>query len=219
MNEILDKLGIYDLIGVLLPGICISTFSLCILRYFNLEQLISLSDFKISETVSFLIISYFLGVIFQELGSLVFNRMLHKNQKYLSSVLHTSKNNTYSLTREEIEGIFYYVGYKLNLQNPFLHYDDVYNYCRFQLSGTDQITKSDKDLSISGMSRSLSLYFFVAPILLYILPSVRTQLRSYLLLLITSFAISFILYWRYVRFVKMRYVKIFRAFYYNIILK
>lgn len=67
MNKILDKLGIYDLVAVLLSGISISTFSLLIMRIVYNKQ-VDL-DLQVNETLLFLVLSYFVGLIFQELGS------------------------------------------------------------------------------------------------------------------------------------------------------
>lgn len=69
MNKVLDKFGIYDLVAVLLSGISICTFSLIVLQFIykvNIDI-----QLQVNETLSFLVMSYFVGLIFQECGSLI----------------------------------------------------------------------------------------------------------------------------------------------------
>lgn len=72
-SAILDKLGIYDLIAVLLPGISILTFSVLVIQY---VYKIEIKGLQINETLTFLVLSYFIGLIFQEIGSLLQNKLM-----------------------------------------------------------------------------------------------------------------------------------------------
>ena len=89
LSKILDKFGIYDLVGVLLSGISISTLSLLVLQLvYGIQVNIEL---HVSETLSFLVISYFLGLIFQELGSFVQKKITHTKNALLEEVLVTGE--------------------------------------------------------------------------------------------------------------------------------
>ena len=79
MSKIFDKLGIYDLVAVLLSGICMSTFSILVFQLiYNVPVTM---DVHVDETVLFFVLSYFLGLIFQETGSFI--KKLDRNFDYL----------------------------------------------------------------------------------------------------------------------------------------
>ena len=65
MSKILDKLGIYDLMGVLLSGISITFFTMIVL-WIGMSDLVKVNlRIRTNEMIPFLIISYFVGLIFQ----------------------------------------------------------------------------------------------------------------------------------------------------------
>lgn len=210
MNKILDKFGVYDLVAVLLSGISISTFSVLVLQ---LVYRISFdTEILVSGTLSFLVISYFLGLIFQELGSLIQKKITHKNNGLLMVALNTSDNSHIYLTDEEKNKIYAYIKEKLNLKDD--NDNIAYNYCKFYVLGNCDTSKIDKVQSLSAMSRSLSLYFFL--LALFVLYTLSWQLDMLRLILVfVSAAFSILLYQRCIRFAKLRYVYIFRAFYYK----
>lgn len=211
MNQIFDKLGIYDLVAVLLSGICITSFSLVVDQIFFQSQL---SKFlAVEDTILFVVISYFIGLIFQEVGSLLQKQVVYKNNKLLLKALDTSKYSHESLTQEEKDGIYQAVQKELGLETVPKE-DILYNYCKFYLIANGNMVKADKEQSILGLSRSLSLYFFV---LFWIVCSsaIKTQNLMHYFCTIGIFMLSVLLYYRYIRFAKMRYVYIFRSFYYR----
>lgn len=160
MNKILDKFGIYDLVAVLLSGISICTFSLLVLQLvYKIHIDIGL---QVNETLSFIVISYFLGLIFQECGSLI-QKKIHKNNALLKKALKVSDESHILLTETEKNGVYAYVKSKLNLEND--NDNVVYNYCKFYIIENCDTTRIDKDQSLSAMSRSLSLYFMILAIL------------------------------------------------------
>lgn len=211
MNKILDNLGIYDLVGVLLSGIIICTFSLLVLHFvykINIDI-----ELQINETLTFLVLSYFFGLIFQECGSII-QKIIYKNNALLKKALAVSDDSYILLTETEKNSIYAYIESKLNLENDNI----VYNYCKFNIMGNCDITRINKDQSLSAMSRSLSLYFTILAIFtLFTAPT--TPYRLNVILFLLSFFFSILLYYRSVRFAKLRYIYIFRAFYYNVILK
>ena len=211
MNKILDKFGIYDLIAVLLSGISICTFSILVLR-FVYDIKISIGT-KINESVSFLVLSYFLGLIFQECSSLIYNKIIHKGNALLIKALKSSDYSNILLTQNEKNGVYDYVKSKYGLEND----NEVYNFCKFYIITKFDTTKIDKEQSLSAMSRSLSLYFIMLAFI-SLITTIRSPNYLNVVLLFVSILFSVLLYYRYLKFAKLRYIYIFRTFYYNVVL-
>lgn len=83
MDKVLDKLGLYDIVAVLLSGMVITTLSyllLTVVYAINIEALNN--GFDSGVVFIFLILSYFIGLVFQELGSLfqfTVHKLIHNN--------------------------------------------------------------------------------------------------------------------------------------------
>ena len=152
MSEILDKLGIYDLVAVLLSGISVLTISLLILQVvYNVSVELNL---MVNEMLSFLVISYFVGVVLQEVGSLIVRKTLGKNGRLFNQAI---VDSYISITEWEKAQIFSYVKSQLNLKDD--NSDVIYNYCKYRVFKNSDTSRIDRDQSLSAMSRSLSLYF------------------------------------------------------------
>lgn len=223
INQVLDKLGIYDLVVVLLSGMCITMFSGLLAPV--LIQADGVMTPEVGDTVPFLLISYFVGVIFQEIGSLLQKRVIQRDDKLLKSVFKSGKHPDYStaLTSEEQVGIRHIVRKKMKIdkKEPEGSESDIqtiYNYCRLNLNSADNMARADRNQSISGMSRSLSLYFF-GIFLVTGLTCLCNQSAKYLCCAIAASLLSILLYFRCIRFAKMRYVYIIRTYYYNFYFK
>lgn len=213
MNKILDKLGIYDLVAVLLSGISICTFSLLVLQLvYNFHINIEL---YVNETFSFLVISYFLGLIFQECGSLIL-KIIYENNKLLKKALKVSNNSHILLTKIEKDRIYDYVKSELDIK----YYNDniVYNYCKFYVIKNYDTSRIDKYQSLSAMSRSLSLYFAILAIFTLINVFMDPTYFN-IILVFVSVIFSVLLFFRCIRLAKLRYIYIFRIFYYNVLEK
>lgn len=211
MSRIFDKLGIYDLVAVLLSGICITTFSLFVDQIVVQSQL---SIFlKVEDTFSYLVISYFVGLVFQELSSLIHKQFIYKGNKLLLQVLNTSKKSHQTLTQEEKDGIIQIVQTELSLKTP-PNEEIVYNYCKYYLIANEKTERADKDQSTFGMSRSMSLYLFGLS-LFTACSAIMTHHIIYLICAVVIVALSVLLYFRCIRFAKMRYIHILRFFYYS----
>jgi len=216
MNKIMDKLGVYDLVAVLLSGISILTFSLWVS-----EMVYDISidlNLQVNETLSFIVLSYFLGLVFQELGSLMQKKVFHKNNGLLKAVFKTSANSHIFLTEVEKSGVYSYVIEHLNLDPSQNNDNEVYNYCKFFIIERGDTARIDKEQSLSAMSRSLSLYF----LLLVAVTSIHCLFHPSSMelgLIIISLILGILLYYRCVRFAKLRYTYIFRTFYYSVVAK
>lgn len=212
MNEILDKLGIYDLIAVLLSGICIFTFTVLILQWvYNLNLDATL---QVSETLIVLVLSYFLGLVFQEISSTIQKKLTHPDNRLLREALKTDSTSHTLLTEEEKNGVFNYVTDKLKLKEGENNDNIVYNYCKYFIINNGNTSRIDRDQSLSAISRSLSLYFALLTIV-FVLSLTFNCLKMVLLVAFTFLAI--LLYHRCIRFTKLRYINIFRTFYYGVV--
>lgn len=114
MNQILDKFGIYDLVAVLLSGICIVTFSIIADKALFQSEL--LDSLEIDDTLFFLVISYFVGLLFQEVGSALQKEIFQKNNSLLKKALDTAKVPTHQFLTSE-EKIVYLKLFKRNLHS------------------------------------------------------------------------------------------------------
>ncbi len=216
MSDILEKFGIYDLLAVLLSGICISTFTVLVLQ-FVYEISIDVNT-QINETLLFFVVSYFLGLIFQEISSFIQKKILKRNNRLLQSALKTSNSSSFQLTNTEKNGVYAYVVDVLELDPNEENDNTVYNYCKYYVLENKNTSLIDKDQSISSMGRSLSLYFAILSFMIYINNIFQPSIIKNALV-ISSIFFSVLLFYRYVRFAKLRYVNIFRLFYYNVVVK
>lgn len=211
INHAFEKLGIYDLVAVLLSGVCITTFSILISEHFWKEFYVE--HLKFEDTAQFLIISYFVGVLFQEVGSLIQKRITQKNDKLLRSVVDTFEEENYFLSEEEKVGLYREVEKILKDPSPTA----LYNFCKFSELQAGSMARTDKDQSIAGMSRSLSLYFFLSSVCVAFCGNAESDLifegTSIMLVLGVLFC------YRSRRFAKMRYAYILRLHYYASLLK
>lgn len=216
MSKIFDKLGIYDLVAVLLSGICMSTFSILVFQLiYNVPVTV---DVHVDETILFFVLSYFLGLIFQETGSFIQKKCIYRNNRLLKDALKTSANSHIYLTANEKNGVYSYVIGKLHL-NPDAENDNIiYNYCKSYIVEHKDTTRIDRDQSISSMARSLSLYFFILSIIFFSnVPFQPSVLK--IILSIASIYVSILPNYRCKRFAMLRYINIFRIFYFAVVAK
>lgn len=126
-------------------------------------------------------------------------------------------SHTY-LTEVEKDGVYSYVINKLNLDDNVNNDNVVYNYCKYYLIENEETTRIDKDQSLSAMSRSLSLYFSLLSILMFVSILFQPSLIKFVSIII-SLILAILFYYRCIRFAKLRYIYIFRAFYYSVVAK
>ena len=127
MNQILDKLGIYDLIGVLLSGISITFFTMIVIWEGNPDLLNINLRIQKDEMVPFLIISYFVGLVFQEISSILHKRIIYPENKLLRKTLYTKENSLKYITGYEIDKIYSYVENVLHISSESEKDEVIYN--------------------------------------------------------------------------------------------
>lgn len=214
MSNILDKLGIYDLVGVLLTGICISIFSLFIFQIVYQHDFSFANITQTNETFSFLVASYFVGLIFQELGSICQRHIIYKNSQLLKKALKTSDTSHILLSSIEKDFIYTQIAKELQLDLSKDNDNIIYNYCKFYMINQGNTSKIDKEQSLGAMSRSLALYFLILTYVSIIIFAFTFN-PSHLVVSVLSIFLSYLFYYRFKRFYLMRYVYIFRYYYYS----
>lgn len=200
MDKILEKLGIYDLIGVMFSGLIIALFTKYIYIFLNLN-----SKIEVDDTFQLLIISYFIGLVFQEIGSRL------NCWKILISIFKPINDLHISLSLKEVEFLMKEAHNKFGFENPENHLIEIYNFCKSKSSSD---LDSDRKRSLSGMARSLMIYFLFASIML-IIGFFITLNYMYLMISFLCLCFGWLFYNRYKRFMKMTYVYILRNYYYD----
>ncbi len=79
MEKFLDRLGIYDLIGVWLTGVSILFLFLHTGQLLFGENIIDIDS--LNNILACIVGAYFVGVVFQEIGNILFScKTFHKNE-------------------------------------------------------------------------------------------------------------------------------------------
>ena len=120
------------------------------------------------------------------------------------------------MTDKEKNEIYSYVVDKLNLNLNNNKDSIIYNYCKFYILDNTDTTQIDKEQSLSAMSRSLCLYFILLSIVVFINNFFQPDIIK-IILVISSIIFAIFLFYRYIRFAKLRYIKVFRRFYYKVV--
>lgn len=207
MNEIFDKLGLYDLVAVLLSGISMVVVTLIANQY--IWKISSDKWGILDNSLIFIVTCYLVGVIFQEIGSQIMG-YIFRNDKLLKEAMGVKVKNPeaykdykYMLTETE----------RKQLNDIFDGIDDLYkyNFCRFYLLRKKKgMSRPDKDQAIAAFSRSM--IFYLIGLVFFIIMYGRADVWVQVIGVIVTVASGTLFYCRYIRFTKMRYVYIMRNF-------
>lgn len=154
MDKILDRLGIYDLFAVFIPGFigCISL--LISIKFCHV-------DFKFSDNSIFLLIgSYLLGICLHEIGHIISKYIVYRNNSeplytYLeldSRIFSMYEKNLYTKILKSIMGI------KGDIKREYARY--FFRYCYEFIYVHQKASKADMFSSLYSMSRSLYCFYF-----------------------------------------------------------
>lgn len=170
MDKVLDKLGLYDIVAVLLSGMVITTLSYLLLTAVYAINIEALNNgFDSGVVFIFLILSYFIGLVFQELGSLfqfTVHKLIHNNslamyktRKHWEKEKDNGQKSYQYITKAEFELL------KEKLQNVDMdskEWNDntIFYYCK-KYKEADDMNFIEKLQSLSGMSRSFAIHFFI----------------------------------------------------------
>lgn len=224
MDKILDKLGVYDIIAVLLSGVIMTVSTMLVIlimpgKMVMPEEMINIERY--SENiwlVFFWIGSYLTGMIFQEIGSYLQKRIIFRNKSLLVLGFDGNDDQWVNLLPKEKSGILEYFRSKQVIDETEIDIDYIFNYCKYNIDAADMSIRITRDQTISALSRSLSLYFLSAAIFI-LLYSIITQYFYYLIISAGFGGVSWILFKRCKRFAQIRYITVLRWFYYKRILK
>lgn len=81
LDNILSRLGIYDLMGVLYTGTIISVTLWFINDLFNIVNF-QFETLDVNGIFLFIVISYFLGLVFQEVGSFISKSIFFRKKNF-----------------------------------------------------------------------------------------------------------------------------------------
>lgn len=159
MNQIFEKLGIYDLVVLVLSGTIIVSTSIWIgssILNFEWIKLEWITQLKTEGTILFLLISYVVGIVFQELGSLWYRNVRNQKGILLKEIFEQTDGpeGHWKLSAEEVKAINENLGKIINTTDR----DSIYNYCKFYLINNSKMSREDRNQATAGISRSLALY-------------------------------------------------------------
>lgn len=101
LDNILSRLGIYDLMGVLYTGTIISVTLWFINDLFNIVNF-QFETLDVNGTFLFIVISYFLGLVFQEVGSFI-SKSIFFRKKLLHIAMRSKENDLYLMSEAEMK--------------------------------------------------------------------------------------------------------------------
>ena len=224
MENLLKKFNIFDLFIMLIPGVIILTLS-CISLSF--EYYDRWTNWEKEKYVIFFVISYLLGIVFQQLGNIVDQKWIYRH------VYGGSPREIFLLKDKYMKILNNELAYKdaLNIKKYLIDYFDIdtknirnieqqkqlnariFSYCLNIVEINGLSFKADKMLVISEMSSSLSLGF-ISIILLNLLMILFFHFH-YVFFLMENIILLFLVYIFFDRkkqYEKYRYIIILRMF-------
>lgn len=209
-DKILNKLGIYDLIGVIYTGVVIVAISLLLNKLLCFTEL-RFEDNKINDTFLFFVISYFVGIVFQEIGSFLVRHIIFRNSKLLLNAFNTKDNDPYLMSEKEMTCLKNKIIEENTNDKGNLDPLYIYNHCRYFCEKNCDITKVDREQSNAAMSRSFSVYFFIMGVISAIVIIIKGY-TQHIWLIPILFSLGIIMFARFKRFTINRYVRILRIY-------
>lgn len=208
-DKFMDKLGIYDIFGVILPGFIMSA-GLVLTLYWT-----EVANVLINNGWLFIILSYFLGQVFLELGFSAFN-IFTKNDWILDKVfLYKSicgmPKHLILFDDELMKTKEYIFNNSAIKDNNYC----VYNYCKYRVGNSHE-----KDKAIASMSRSLSVYCLIMAIIsvIFLHQGIGfTALGGHLPG--AFFVLALLFTYRTLRYTALMYFNVLKRFYYTVVLK
>lgn len=157
MDNILSRIGLYDIFGVFVSGLIAVVFWAFLRFPYNFN----IMENNTENTICFLAVSYLVGLILQETGSLVSAKFTKFEKKAKTKFLNDPKvlENKHQL--ENVKKIAYQV---FNVTNKTFNDDDnqyLYMYCLNYLESREKDGKVKRINALYAMSRSLSCFMVI----------------------------------------------------------
>lgn len=160
MDNILDKFGLYDFFGLLIPGM----YFLFVLDFLNIPQIMGI-QYPANEgimVVAFLVFSYLMGTLIQEVASLL-DRKFKWRDEAKGCYLNKSGKILSGKELQEIQGFLKGRFGKIDFENSEDN-ETLFKKMKASMENQDKMEKADKYDAIYAMSRDL----FVGNIFLFI---------------------------------------------------
>lgn len=211
MEKLVEKLGLYDILSIFLTGVIVLLITVF---GFNLNELEEVN--MILNSAYVIPVAYFVGVIFNECGNLIYRRLcrlLGKNillEKVFKKSIKYNINSSSDLELDKLKNYFetYYPEIKI--------IDDRYQFCKQKCKPV-----SNNDQTIGAMARSFALFFILFGYfhmiwLLCICDDICICLP--ILEFVVCLLLSIFFLFRYIRFAEKRYISIIRKFIYKYVI-
>lgn len=210
MDNIFDKLGLYDFFGLLLPGM----FFIVVLDLIDFPLINSFTypDSEVFRDIGFILVSYICGTIMQEIASFIDDHTKKMRKNATKQFLSDEKFS--ELERIKIKGL-------VNGLSEEKDHDSIEDRCRYTyfickeyLENKEKMKKADKLDAIYAMSRDFTVCNFLLSICILatnIINKTYTNPWNWLFLLLLVISI-FIFYYRAKRYAKMRVRSIIRRY-------
>ncbi|MBQ7681675.1 MAG: hypothetical protein IJT31_05645 [Oscillibacter sp.] len=213
MSDVLEKLGIFDLLAVLLTGVSVMTVSLLVFEAMCLDSVDI--ELDIEKALPFFVLSYLCGIALQEIGSLI------EKKRFEGGIWTVFEKKTFKANPPKegyLTDTYQYLKETLGAENApegaDTHSNIVYDYCKRYAQDKKAMSQIDRFTCVCVMSRSLSLYFcLLSGFLLLLAVSDFSCLK--LLLFAISASLCVLFYHRFERFTEIRYLSVFQIFYYD----
>lgn len=205
MDNILNKFGIYDFFGLLLPGM----YFFIVLDFLNIPNILGVqyTTSEGIEVISFLLFSYIIGTLIQEIASYVDKKIQLREKSKRSFLDEDSK----IWSKEEREEIRKYVRKKFGKNRK--ENEQIFRQMKICLENKEKMGKADKYDAIYAMSRDL----IVCNFFLFIISLVNIHINRdymYVSILVCFFTLisSYIFWHRALRYADMRVRTIVRQY-------
>ena len=212
LDNILSRLGIYDLIGVLYTGTIISVTLWFINSVFDIVKL-QFEVLDVNGTFLFIVVSYFLGLVFQEIGSFLSKSFFFRKNKLLHTAMVSKENDAYLMSDTEMKLLKKKLKEDHAYDNNITDTSYTYNYCKSYCFEHCDVSLIEKDQSIAAMSRSLSVFFSALSVFIFIV--LFNDGIGYIWLVPVLMFLATLMFIRFRRFTIIRYVRILRAYLYK----
>ncbi len=214
MDKALGKLGIYDIIGVWLTGVIIFFLTAIITNEVYHYHILQYSH--LANPIVIVAGGYFVGMFFQEIGNFLQRTIINKNEKMIHAILNETRtsfiNRNTGLTDVEKEYFHNSLEFKDKKSDP----EYIYNHCKYQVVSKTDVNGMDRNQVTAAISRSLGVYFVLVFFMVTsTMLCITDKIVAKCIVAAVSVFLSILFFYRSYRFVRIRYVQYFRAFYFD----
>lgn len=226
MDNLFDKMGLYDFWGTFVPGFIGGTVFLNILEYLKGEDVYQF-EMGLSFVV-YIIYSYLLGIFLHEIGHFIQDRIIYRTKplpivnKFQNSGepfdVFLDKNSLFLSEEEKNKYMDLFQQWCEEHEIPPNVWSELprffFNYCDYYIEQNGGNTKASKMQSLYGMSRSLFVFFGLLTVGLtcYLYPIINTSMKKVGPLIVLCFIAMAMFYNRMKRFNIIRLKVVMRTY-------